>query len=87
MEIESSNEKELEKTMKLFGVKDEPKFTGGDLYLEHYNIPLLKENKEDATGLNFDNAIKKLNKYITKNKDVFVKILKTQRTKLLKKKI
>ena len=30
MEIESSNEKELEKTMKLFGVKDEPKFTGGN---------------------------------------------------------
>jgi hypothetical protein len=57
------------------------------LYLEHYNIPLLKENQEDATGLNFDNAMKKLNKYITKNKDVFVKILKIQKNKLLKKKV
>ncbi len=57
------------------------------MYLEHYNIPLLKENQEDATGLNFDNAMKKLNKYITKNKDVFVKILKIQKNKLLKKKV
>ena len=39
MEIESSNEKELEKTMKLFGVKDEPKFTGGDsLQVDTWNI-------------------------------------------------
>ena len=84
MEIESKTEKDLNETMKLFGVKDEPKFTGSDLYLEHYGIPIYKPDGKDE-GLNFENAEKRLTKQIKKNKSVFLTLLKEQKKKLLKK--
>lgn len=74
LEIESSNETELFKLMKKLGLEDESKFTAKDLYYELYGIS--KDRKD--SDLTFTNAEEMLGKYITKNKDQFIKILKHQ---------
>ena len=60
--------------MKKLGLEDESKFTAKDLYYELYGIS--KDRKD--SDLTFTNAEEMLGKYITKNKDQFIKILKHQ---------
>ncbi len=81
MEVESKNEKELNSVMKKLGLNDEENFTAKDLYFQHYGIT---KDRKDAS-LNFTNGKEVLEKYISKNKDTFVSILK-QQNKFLNKK-
>lgn len=81
MEVESKTEKDLQKTMKILGLSEEPKFTASDLYLEHYGIT---KNRPDFP-LTFANADEYLTKYITKSKKEFMDLLKKQHKKYNKK--
>ena len=81
MEIESKTEKDLQKTMKLLGLPEEPKFSASDLYLEHYGIT---KDRPDFP-LTFSNAFEYLSKYITKNKKDFNDLIKKQIKKYNKK--
>jgi predicted adenylyl cyclase CyaB len=81
IEIESNNEKELFKTMKLLDVNEEEDFTAKDLYFKYYGIT---KDRKDGT-LTFKNAKDVLSDLITKNKKDFLKILKVQIKKYKKK--
>ena len=80
MEIESINEDELFKTMKLLNLSEEPGFVPSDLYLENYGIT---KNRK-MIPLTFDNAKDVFNHLITKNKNTFDDILTYQHNILLK---
>lgn len=82
MEVESKTEKELKSVIKKLGLNDEANFTAKDLYFEQYGIT--KERKD--TSLNFTNADKMLDNFITNNKEQFNIILKHQ-NKFLNKKV
>jgi adenylate cyclase class IV len=74
MEIESNTEEELYKSIKLFKLKEEPKFTIRDIYLEIYGID--KNILYDSAT--FKNAKELLEPYIKKNNKKFNDILENQ---------
>ena len=80
MEIESINENELLKTMKLLDLSEEPVFVPSDLYFENYGIP--KNRKR--IPLTFDNAKDVFSHLITKNKNTFDDILTYQHNNFFK---
>ena len=80
MEIESSTEAELKKTMKILNLPDEDQFSAKDLYYDLYGI---LKNREDS-DLTFKTANKLMGKYITKNKTKFSNILREQKKHLFK---
>jgi hypothetical protein len=75
MEIESKTEADLKSTMGLLGVSEETHFTAKTLYLEAYGITMDRKDGD----LDFSNAKEALGSLITKNKDKFDLILKTQK--------
>ena len=79
IEVESSTEIELKKTMKKLNLVDEPTFTAKDLYFNMYGITKDRPDIE----LTFTNANKVLIKYITKNKKQFTTLLKQQKSKFI----
>jgi predicted adenylyl cyclase CyaB len=74
MEIESSSEIELKKTMKILNLLDETPFSAKDLYYDLFGIPKSREDSD----LTFKTANKLMGKCVTKNKTKFTKILKEQ---------
>ena len=80
LEIESNTEDNLLKMMANLNLESEDKFTARDLYYSEYGIP---KDRPDI-DLTFDNALKMLEVYITKNKDKFIKILNHQQEFLKK---
>jgi len=81
IELESPTEKELfDIADKLNLIKNEPGKGVDDLYLECYGIP----KDRPIEDLEFDNIYDLFKKYITKNEDMFIKILEGHK-KLLDK--
>lgn len=83
IEIESKTENELNKLMKVLGLKDEKSFHAGDLYTNLYNIT--KDRKNES--LTFNNATQIFTPYILKNKEKFLKRINIQIKFLQKKKL
>jgi hypothetical protein len=75
IEIESIDEKNLNKTMKMLNLVEEEDFSARDLYYDLYGIPKNRENK----SLLFENAEEVLGPLIKKNKNEFIKILNKQK--------
>jgi adenylate cyclase class 2 len=80
LEVESKNETNLNSMMGILGLKDEPRFIGKDLYFEHYGITKDRSDED----LTFGNAVESLSPYITKNKEMFMKIISHQKDFLQK---
>ncbi len=74
MEIESHTEEELYKSIKLFKLKEEPKFTIRDIYLEIYGI----DKSISYDSATFKNAKEVLEPDIKKNNKKFNDILENQ---------
>jgi predicted adenylyl cyclase CyaB len=75
MEIESSSEAELKKTMKILNLVDEQPFSAKDLYYDLYGITKSREDSD----LTFKNANKLMGNYILKNKTKFYAIIREQK--------
>lgn len=74
LEIESKTETELFDLMKKLNLTEE-RFGVKDLYLEQYGIT--KDRKEN--DLLFSNVIEIMSPFITKNKDVFIRLVEHQK--------
>lgn len=74
MEIESKTVDDLESLMNLLNVKTEVKFYAKDLYYENYGITKDRPNNT----ITFQNIESEMELLITKNRDDFKSILKTQ---------
>jgi predicted adenylyl cyclase CyaB len=75
IEIESFDEKNLNKTMKMLNLVEEEDFSARDLYYDLYGIPKDRDN----SSLLFENAEEVLGPSIKKNKNNFIKILDKQK--------
>ena len=77
MEIESKTKSELEKYVKLLGLKDIPhnNFRNADIYKDNFGITI----PSNINNLTFLNSKKILEPYCTKNKTEFIKLVDEQK--------
>ena len=75
VEVDCHSKNALIKMCKLLKLKPKDDFAQKDKYKYHYGITSDRDKNE---ALTFKNATKVLGKYITKNKPMFMKILKEQ---------